>query len=155
MILDLWENELTYDFKIKGLDEIIGFSFFTDVHLVKEAIRIIFRDMFKGKPEFNEIIIERTSNFENGGYHLIRITQVGSFVTRFVNDPKLNNPTGNLGTILKHLKNLADYSIVSKFGNRRNYRLNYLASTKTKFLEILPTNENIVGFTHEFKFYLL
>jgi len=155
MILDLWENELGYDFNIKGIEQLVGFSFFTDVHLIKEALRIIFRDMFKGKPEFPEVIIEKTSNFKNGGYHSIKITQKGSFITRAVNDTKLTSPSGNLHSILKTLKNLADYSIVSRFGDGRNYRLNYLASTKTTFVDILPENENVQGLTHEFKFYLL
>ena len=155
MILDLWENELGYDFNVKGIEQLVGFSLFTDVHLVKEALRIIFLDMFKEKPEFPEVIIEKASNFENGGYHSIKITQKGSFITRAVDDPKLSSPSGNLHSIIKTLKNLADYSIVSRFGDGRNYRLNYLASNRTTFVDTLPENENVLGFTHEFKFYLL
>lgn len=155
MILDLWENELGYDFNIKGVEQLVGFSFFTDVHLIKGALQIVFRDMFKGKPEFPEVIIEKTSNFENGGYHSIKITQKGSFIKRAVDDIKLTSPSGNLHSIIKTLKNLADYSIVSKFGDGRNYRINYLASSKTTFVDTLPENENVLGFTHEFKFYLL
>lgn len=156
MILDLWENELGYnDFNVIGIEHLIGFSFFTDVHLIKSAFRVIFRDMFKGKKEFPDVIIEKTSNFENGGYHLIKITQKGSFITRAVDDPKLTSPSGNLNSIIETLKNLADYSIVSRFGDGRNYRINYLTSTKTTFVDILSENENVLGFTHEFKFYLL
>ena len=155
MILDLWENALGYEFNVKGIEQLNGFSFFTDVHLIKEALRVIFRDMFKGKPEFPDVIIEKTSNFENGGYHSIKITQKGSFITRAVDDPKLTSPSGNLNSIIKTLKNLADYSIVSRFGDGRNYRINYLTSTKTTFVDTLSENENVIGFTHELKFYLL
>lgn len=156
MILDLWENELGYDyFNVIGIEDLIGFSFFTDVHLIKAAFRDIFRDMFKGKREFPDVIIEKTSNFENGGYHLIKITQKGSFITRAVDDPKLTSPSGNLNSIIENLKNLADYSIVSRFGDGKNYRINYLTSTKTTFVDTLSENENVLGFTHEFKFYLL
>jgi len=154
MILNLWEKELGYDFNVKGIEQLVGFSFFTDVHLLKEALSIIFRDMFKGKPEFPEVIIEKTSNFESGGYHSIKITQKDSFITRAVHDTKLTSPTGNLHSIIKTLKNLADYSIVSRFGDGSNYRINYLAATKKSFLDSLPENENVIGFTHEFKFYL-
>ena len=155
MILDLWESELSYDFNVKGIEQLVGFSFFTDVHHVKDALRILFRDMFKGKPEFSQVIIEKTSNFENGGYHLIKITQKDSYITRDINDPKLTSPTGNLFSIISNLKNLADYSIVSRFSDGKNYRLNYLASSKTEFVEILTPEVNVLGFTHELKFYLL
>lgn len=154
MILNLWEKELGYDFNVKGIEQLGGFSFFTDVHLIKEVLSIIFRDMFKGKPEFPEVIIDKASNFENGGYHSIKITQRNSFITRSVHDTKLTNPTGNLHSIIKTLKNLADYSIESRFPDGSNYRLNYLSSTKKSFLETLPENENVLGFTHELKFYL-
>lgn len=155
MILDLWENELSYDFKINGIEKLVGFSFFTDVPFIKDALRIIFRDMFKGKPEFPHITIEKISVFENGGYHLIKITQTGSFITRDINDTKLISPTGNLYSVIDHLKNLSDYSIVSKFGDGKNYRINYLASSsKVEFIETLPYDENTLGFTHELKFYL-
>lgn len=155
VILDLWESELSYDFNVKGIEQLVGFSFFTDVHHVKDALRILFRDMFKGKPEFSQVIIEKTSNFENGGYHLIKITQKDSYITRDINDPKLTSPTGNLFSIISNLKNLADYSIVSRFSDGKNYRLNYLASSKTEFVEILTPEVNVLGFTHELKFYLL
>lgn len=154
MILDLWEKELSYDFNIIGVELLIGFSFFTDVALVKEALQKIF-EMFKGKPEFSNINIEKTSNFENGGYHLFKITQMGSFITRDINDPRLKSPTGNLHSIIKHLKNLADYSIVSTFGDGKNYRINYLSSSlETNLIETLTKDQLPLGFTHELKFYL-
>jgi hypothetical protein len=154
MILDLWESELSYDFEIKGIKELVGFSFFTDVSYVKHSIRILFGDLFKTKPEFPLIIIEKQSNFENEGYHLIRITQKNSFVTRKIDDPKFANPTGNLHSIIENLKNLADYSIISRFADGKNYRINYLTSTENKFIQELEICDEVLGFTHEFKFYL-
>ncbi|MCB9251738.1 MAG: RNA-directed DNA polymerase [Flavobacteriales bacterium] len=154
MILELWEKELSYDFNIKGVEQFAGFSFFTDVHLVKESLRTVFRDMYKVKPQFPTIIIEKISSFNERGYHLIKVTQKDSFITRDVNDPKLTSPSGNLFSIIRNLKNLSDYSIVSRFRDGRNYRLNYLTSTKTDFIETLTQDENTLGFSHEFKFYL-
>lgn len=154
MILDLWELELSYDFDIEGINNLIGFSFFSDVINVKNTIRILFRDLFKTKPEFNKITIEKHSNFKNGGYHLFKITQKNSFVTREINDPKLTNPTGNLYSIIKNLKNLADYSIISKFADGKIYRITYLSSDKVNHIEDVTKKENVYGFTHEFKFYL-
>ena len=110
--------------------------------------------MFKTKPEFPQIVIEKESHFEKGGYHLIRITQKNSFITREIDDPKFKIPTGNLHSIIKNLQNLADYSVVSRFADGNNYRINYLTSTETKFTMPVPTNEEVLGFTHEFKFYL-
>jgi hypothetical protein len=153
MILDLWESELSYDFDIKGIRDLVGFSFFTDVSYVKAAIKILFGDLFKTRPEFPQILIEKHSNFENGGYHLIRITQIDSFVTREIDDPKFKNPTGNLHSIILNVKNLADYSVISRFADGKNYRINYLTSTRDEFTQLETSNE-VFGFTHEFKFYL-
>jgi hypothetical protein len=154
MILDIWENELRYDFRLNGLEQLVGFSLFTDVALIKASVIKIF-EMFKGKPQHPVISIEKISSFENRGFHLFRITQVDSFVTRSINDPKITNPTGNLNTIIKQLKNLADYSIVSRFQDGNTYRINYLSSlTKSRFIEKLPGNETVLGMTHELKFYL-
>jgi RNA-directed DNA polymerase len=154
MILEIWENELGYDFKLNGLEQLIGFSFFTDVALVKASVTKIF-EMFKGKPHFPNILLEKISSFENGGYHLFRITQIDSFVTRSIDDPKITNPTGNLNTIIKQLENLSDYSIVSRFQDGNTYRINYLSSSNTSdFIEKLPENETVLGWTHELKFYL-
>jgi hypothetical protein len=155
MILDLWDEYLTYDFQIseEDLKSLEGFSFFTDVHLIKEAWKIIFRDMFKPRPEYNEIKIERISNFKYR-YHIIKITQLNSFVTRSVEDIKFTEPTGNLDEIIKLLRNICDYSIISKFSDGKKYRLNYLSSASGIFKDLLDDDYDVNGFTHEFKFYL-
>lgn len=154
MILDIWENELGYDYKLNGLEQLVGFSLFTDVALVKASVVKIF-EMFKGKPHYPVISVEKNTSFENRGYHLFRITQIDSFVTRSIDDPKITNPTGNLNTIIEQLKNLSDYSIVSRFQDGNTYRINYLSSSTTsEFIVKLPDNETALGITHELKFYL-
>ena len=111
--------------------------------------------MFKGKPHYPVISIEKNSSFENSGYHLFRITQIDSFVTRSIDDPKIKNPTGNLYTIIEQLKNLSDYSIVSRFQDGNAYRINYLSSSSTsEFIVKLAEDETVLGMTHELKFYL-
>lgn len=154
MILDIWENELGYDYKLNGLEQLVGFSLFTDVALVKASVVKIF-EMFKGKPHYPVISVEKNTSFENRGYHLFRITQIDSFVTRSIDDPKITNPSGNLNTIIEQLKNLSDYSIVSRFQDGNTYRINYLSSSTTsEFIVKLPENETALGITHELKFYL-
>jgi len=154
MILDIWENELGYDYKLNGLEQLVGFSLFTDVALVKASVVKIF-EMFKGKPHYPVISVEKNTSFENRGYHLFRITQIDSFVTRSIDDPKITNPTGNLYTIIEQLKNLSDYSIVSRFQDGNTYRINYLSSSnKSEFIVKLQDGETALGFTHELKFYL-
>jgi len=154
MILDLWEKELGYDYQLNGLEQLVGFSLFTDVALVKASVEKIF-EMFKGNPHYPVISIEKITSFENKGYHLFKITQIGSFVTRSIDDPKFRNPSGNLNTIIEQLKNLCDYSIVSRFQDGNTYRFNYLSSSTTsEFPKKLPDNETALGFTHELKFYL-
>jgi hypothetical protein len=154
MILDIWENELGYDYKLNGLEQLVGFSLFTDVALVKASVVKIF-EMFKGKPHYPVISVEKNSSFENRGYHLFTITQIDSFVTRSIDDPKITNPSGNLNTIIEQLKNLSDYSIVSRFQDGNTYRINYLSSSTTsEFIVKLPDDETALGITHELKFYL-
>ncbi|GIV42915.1 MAG: hypothetical protein KatS3mg035_0038 [Bacteroidia bacterium] len=153
---ELWEDVLSYDFELIGLEKMEGFSFFTDVHWVKNAIKKIF-EMFANEKyrTFSQISLERYSNFsEQPNYHLIRITQKGSFIKRQPDDPKLKTPSGDLGTIIKLLENLCDYSILSKFNDGKCYRINYLSLCAKTQIEELSCDKNIDGFTHELKFYL-
>lgn len=153
IILELKKSELLNDFNIVGFDNLVGFSFFTDVHYVKEVIRIIFGEMFKKRPEFPNILTERMSDFHMG-FHLIRITQKDSYVTREFSDNKISNPSGDLIKIIDSMRNLGDYSIMGRFGDGKNYRINYLTSSKMPFIENLSNSQKVEGFTHEFKFYL-
>jgi hypothetical protein len=154
IIIDLYEEELGFvDFKVLGIDNLDGFSFFTDVQYLKEALKKVFSKSFQPRKSFGEIIIDRTSNFKNGGYHLIKICQKDSFSKRHPEDGKILNPSGELFDIINSLRNLADYSIESKFGDEKYYRINFLSSTEVSFVEEIINNEP-KGFTHVFKFYL-
>jgi hypothetical protein len=154
IITDLWGSELGFtDFNISGIDSLEGCSFFTDVQCLKEVIKKIFSKSFKNRQGFPEIIIDKTSNFENGGYHIIKITQKDSYSKRQIKDGKFWNPNGELFDIINSLKNIADYSIESKFGDYNYSRLNYLSSSKVSFVEEINDSPPI-GFSHVFKFYL-
>lgn len=154
VILDLWENTLSYDFDLHGIDQLDGFSFFTDVQYFKQVLKKIFEDWFKKRPQFKDILVEINSDFGDGRYHKIRICQIGSYISRSINDPKFINPTGDLADVIEKLKNLADYSLICKFAGDKEYRINYLTSHKSPFVEELKGNEEVLGFTHEFKFYI-
>jgi hypothetical protein len=154
VILDLWENTLSYDFDLQGIDQLDGFSFFTDVQYFKQVLKKIFEDWFKKRPQFKDVLVERNSDFGDGQYHKIKICQIGSYISRSINDPKFINPTGDLADVIEKLKNLADYSLISKFAGDKAYRINYLTTHKSPFVEELKGNEEVLGFTHEFKFYI-
>lgn len=156
MFTELWEKKLGYDFNLYGLEKMEGFSFFTDVPWIKDAIKKIF-EMFSqnGYRHFSDILLEHISNFsEKPYYHIIRITQKGSFIRRPVRDPKIIDPGGSLATIINILKNLCDYSIVSRFSDENCFRINYLSLENKSQIEELQCNDSICGFTHELKFYL-
>jgi RNA-directed DNA polymerase len=153
VILQVYHENLGLDFEIFGLEHLTGFSFFSDVAKVKAAVRVIF-EMFGNSHyrQFSRIQIERESNLGKGAYHLVRITQLDSFIGRSINDPKLINPTGDLYKVIENLRSLADYSIISRFSKGECYRLNYLTSEKKPFFEEVEYSAS--GFTHEMKFYL-
>jgi len=155
LISNLWESELSFDFKIKGLEKLEGISFFTDVQWTKEALKQIF-EMFSQNDfrHFPNVVIERKSQFGDENFHLIKITQIGSNIGRSVDDPKIKAPTGNLASIIEKLKNLCDYSIVSRFADDKLYRINYLSSKFKEQVELVDNDFPNIGFTHELKFYL-
>lgn len=156
MFAELWESELSYDFNVSGLESMEGFSFFTDIHQVKDAIKKIF-EMFAQSDYryFSEIILEHFSNFSSKpNYHLIRISQKYSYIKRDIADPKIIRPSGNLGSIINLLKNLTDYSIVSRFIDGECYRINYLSSVEKNQIEKINCDTAVYGFTHELKFYI-
>ena len=117
-------------------------------------LKKIFEYSFKRRPQFKDILLEINSDFGDGRYHKIRICQIGSYSSRSINDPKFINPTGDLADVIEKLKNLADYSLVCKFAGDKKYKINYLTSHKSPFVQELKGIEDVLGFTHEFKFYI-
>ena len=152
LFLDKRKKFLSYDFNIK-LINLEGKSFYTDTAYVSNTIEKIFLESFKVRPEFPDIKVE-IEKIEN--YFLLTITQLDSKVERNIDDPKIIKPTGGtLKGIIDNMKNLADFSIMSKFSDENIYRINYLVSDKNKKL-LEKLNQDIYsGFTYEFKFYLL
>jgi hypothetical protein len=149
IINSLWENELSYDFQVKT-EGVEGYSFFTDVAIFKEVIKLIFRN-FKSRPEFPNINIRVEK--EHGNIILIKLAQLESKCRRIIDDPKIISPDGgDLGTIIKSMKGLADFSISAIFPDNKNYRVNYLASNN--LVELIERIEFTDGFTYELKFYL-
>lgn len=155
-LTELWEKELSYDFNIVGLEKMEGFSFFTDVHWVKEAIKKIF-EMFKQADyrHYPNIYLDHISSFSEKPYHhIIKITQLDSYIKRLPDDPKIKNPNGDLVLIINKLINLCDYAIVSKFGDGKCYRINYLSFDNRIQIEKINCSDSINGFIHELKFYI-
>ncbi len=152
LFLDKRKEILSYDFTIE-LNNIEGKSFFTDVAYFSKTIETIFLESFKKKTSFPNIKVN-ISKVDN--YYLLSITQVDSWCTRNLHDPRIIRPEGGtMGSICNNMKNLADFSIVSRFNDDKFYRINYLVSdNNTKQIEDIE-NEIYDGFTFEFKFYVV
>lgn len=153
IFLDIWENEIGYDFEVFGIENLDGISFFADVENFKKVLKKIFRNSIGRRVGFNEILINCSSNFVNDNFHIIQITQKNSHCPRQIEDPKITRPSGDLFDIINSLKNICDYSIESKFQDEKFYRVNYLSSSNMSFIEEINENPPM-GFTHIFKFYM-
>lgn len=148
-INSLWEDVLSYDFNVKT-EGVEGNSFFTDVAIFREVIKLIFLS-FKARPEFPNITIKAERN--QGNFILIRIIQQGSKCRRSIDDPKIISPHGgDLGTITKSMNGLADFSISAVFSDNNKYRVNYLVTDN--LVNQVERIEFSDGFTYELKFYL-
>ncbi len=155
MFRELYEKILRESgFNISGLDKLSTVSFYTDVYWIKRTIKQIFQT-FTRYPEKKNIIIdveqETKTNSEFKAIS-IRITQEDSFSDKSVYHDKFIKPGGDIGEIIKILRNLCDYSIITKFTDGA-YKLNYLVSQKGLKFRAKPKIP-VIGFTHELKFYL-
>lgn len=140
------KHNMSFDFNItyEGLEQR---SFFTDVQWFKTALDKVFESMAK-RTRHPNIIIKAIDNSET---LLISIEQKDSFCTNIsYNDIKFSAQNGDLGDMIKYLKNLCDWSIETKF-NEGEYRVNYL-SAKNNCPHVEET-ESCLGFKHTFKFY--
>lgn len=155
LINNLWTSEIGYDFNVYQKD-IEGKSFFTDVTFIKSTIQLIFKS-FKSESRhmFSEIFCKVIENF-NENYIELLIMQKNSMCRRSIDDPKIVNPRGgDFSSIIRNLKNLADFSIVSKFNDGNIYRINYLTSNENvEHIEKLEKEYACDGFTYVLKFYV-
>lgn len=153
LINKLWSNILGYDFTVTQ-EDIIGVSFFTDVAYLKSTLEIIFKS-FKARMNYPNIICRVDKNFTSKFIELSLI-QKDSVCNRDINDPKISNPNGgDVSSIINNLKNLADFSIVSRFKDDSVYKVNYLSSDNSvKAIQKIEGNNMCDGFTYKLKFYL-
>jgi hypothetical protein len=149
IVNSLWQEELSYDFHVRT-EGIEGISFYTDVALFREALKLIFRG-FKSRPEFPNILLKVMKNQPN--FIVIQVTQEKSKCRRNIDDPKIISPNGgDLDTLIKSLTGLADFSVSAIFPDNLAYRVNYLVSSK--WINQIEKVQDINGFTFELKFYL-
>ena len=146
------------DFKINlsSIETLRGRSFYTDTELVIEALRIIASNIFQ-RPKHPNLDIKCVLNESNQIISLI-ITQIGSYADKDVNDPKITalDESGDLCRIISRLRNLCDFSIVSRF--RMENELKYL---KIDYLSKHPminidnhSEKDCCGFSYILNFYI-
>lgn len=151
LLYDMWENALGYDFKLNLDPSVKGVSFFTDVPYLKSTIELILKNC-ASRPQHPTITISIEPNFLSK-YLILKIEQKDSICNRHIDDPKILKPIGgDLGSIIKNLENLADFSIISRFRDEKIYKVNYLSSNSdTQGIEVV---NNCHGFTYEIRLYL-
>ena len=138
-----------------SIETLRGRSFYTDTELVINALRIIASNIFQ-RPQFPNIDIQ--CELVKNQIISLRITQVGSYADKDVNDSKItaSNQNGDLSRIMSFLQNLCDFSVVSRF--RENEELKYLKIdylSDSRARRINEINENdCSGFTYVLIFYI-
>lgn len=151
MILELYKEILGKNFRIFGINELNGFSLFTDVLAVKKAIQRVF-EIIKNYKEFPNIHL-KINKLNNEKKLIFQIIQENSVCNKNIHDEKIQNPSGDLKEIIKTLRNVADFSIIATFKDGFTYQVNYLSSIiNTDFIQI--KSEPALGFTYQFTFYL-
>ncbi len=160
LILHLWDKVWHFAIQLDtaDLEKLKGLSFFTDTQKIEEGLKRIFESFIQGgRSTFDKAIIQRSDiaidTKNNQPYIEVRITQVGSFSQRMVNDPKLDGRSGDCFYLKVCFVHLCDWSVESKFGDGKTYRLNYLTANNDPFFQEIQ-DSSIKGFTHILKFYL-
>ncbi|MGL2986419.1 hypothetical protein ACSVH5_02385 [Flavobacterium sp. RSSA_27] len=155
-------NMIIPDFKVESFESLKGIQFYTYTRGVTLAIGRIF-EMFK-KNEIAKTITINATLHDN--IFTLTITQNDSFPTKKIDLNNLKNFIGgDTNDIIKNVFSLCDYSIISKFKiingeekmgefkilfNDAEYDLKSLISNP----EFITIEDNVEGFTHQFKFYL-
>ncbi len=159
LILRLWEDVWHFDIKLNSeeLEKLKGVSLFTETQRIESGLNKIFESFIQGgRTTFNEAIIQRSDILIDpytNPYQEIRITQVGSFSVRNPKDSNLDGNSGDFVDIKRLFNSLCDWSVESKFGDGKAYRLSYLDIANGPFIEEIDVS-SVRGFTHVLKFYL-
>ena len=156
------------DYKLNQdeLESLKGISFYTDTQFFLQGLSII-EENVAARSEYPEIRISAENIKEkNQKYILLKITQVGSFSNKPLDDDKLMlNGKGQMIELVEKFRSLCDFWVESRFkvnGKISDYRINYLYPSKDGVKEIqdmkpvpYPLEENSApGFSYIMKIYL-
>jgi hypothetical protein len=155
-------NMIIPDFSFESFESLKGIHFYTYTRGVTIAIGRIF-EMFKKNETAKKIEINH--KLENNIF-ILTITQTGSFPTKKIDLKNLKNFIGgDTNEIIKNVFSLCNYTIISKFKTIQDEEiigelkiLNQNTKYNSKSLITEPefsiVEENVEGFSHQFKFYL-
>lgn len=158
-VMNIFKESPDHKLDMKLLNTLRGRSMYTDTELIKDALRIIARNIFH-RSSFPELKISCKLISANGGEAIqLRILQQDSFSDKDVNDPKIQalDGEGDLARIKTKLLNLCDFSVESRFRINEELkfcRINYLSS-----IDPLPSRveeiegQECEGFTYILTFY--
>ncbi len=158
-VMKIFKESPDHKLDMKLLNTLRGRSMYTDTELIKDALRIIARNIFH-RSSFPELKISCKLISANGGEAIqLRILQQDSFSDKDVNDPKIQalDGEGDLARIKTKLLNLCDFSVESRFRINEELkfcRINYLSS-----IDPLPGRVEEIegheceGFTYILTFY--
>lgn len=158
-VMSIFKESPDHKLDMKLLNTLRGRSMYTDTELIKDALRIIARNIFH-RSSFPELKISCKLISANGGEAIqLRILQQDSFSDKDVNDSKIQalDGEGDLARIKTKLLNLCDFSVESRFRineELKHCRINYLSS-----IDPLPSTveeiegQECEGFTYILTFY--
>ncbi|RAX51646.1 hypothetical protein CCY99_08790 [Helicobacter sp. 16-1353] len=139
-------KKLGSGFNVKIDEKIQGVSFYSDTHLVSEAINKIFNQFIERKKYINiRVSMETTDE-----YHKFIFSQLESKCNKGSKEMLKEIKDGDFEDIKKRLFSLCDWSIEAKCSDG-NFRINYLKSDNEKDIDKLPDAPE--GFTHILRFY--
>ena len=144
------EEVLGFDFDV-SYENLDGMSFYTDVENFSKGLKLIF-EQFKdsGREQHDTINIEAML-YNDAKYIDIRITQVGSTVSKTSTEMKSEIEDGGFQDIKNYFTSLCDWSIEAKFKDG-DFKIDYLSidseDSIAKNLNYTP-----IGFTYILRFY--
>ena len=141
------------------LATIQGVTFYTHTQKIKNALEIIAGNIFNRAefPDFEVSCTTKTGKEKNTIQ--LEILQLDSYSNKDVNDPKVLgiDPNGDIASIKNLLRNLCDFSVVSRFKQDDEFkylRINYLVSDSRPGYNIEVVNEyDCKGFKYILTFY--
>jgi hypothetical protein len=149
---ELEEDILGFDdgFEVEYIN-LEGIAFYTDVEKFRNVLEIIFEQFREDTRKRHKKIKVEVISDENLEYLDLKITQVGSYISKTKDEMKKEIEDGSFEDIKKYFTSLCDWSIETK-NKEESFGIKYLF-IDTEDIEVYSPTTEPEGFTHILKFY--